>query len=272
MCDSWVSRSSVQVEWESGEERITTIPREHWNPNFQCSLEDDTDEDLGDSDDNLSDKDAFPEDEEDFGSEGEETGGELGEDDLDDSSDEMLDEMPDGKLAFSKEKDRMGTTIPLPGTAANQPRCKVAFEAGKTAKDFFDLVVPSTMIDEWVKCTNLSLNAFFEEDEAMEDSSEFTDFTQIPPNERKLFGKRCPAIARREIYGMLAIFLIMGVAHVRCSRDAYRWGYKWRHVGRRNGPKQMGYQRTSTHLLPSYTRVFQQHLHEPFFNRLHVTK
>eukprot|EP00976_Prorocentrum_cordatum_P051762 1045562-Prorocentrum_minimum.AAC.1 len=62
-----------------------------------------------------------------------------------------------------------------------------------------------------------------EEDEAMEDSSEFTDFTQIPPNERKLFGKRCPAIARREIYGMLAIFLIMGVAHVRCSRDAYRW-------------------------------------------------
>ena len=34
------------------------------------------------------------------------------EDDEDDSSsDDMLDEIPDGKLAFSKEKDVMGTTI-----------------------------------------------------------------------------------------------------------------------------------------------------------------
>eukprot|EP00976_Prorocentrum_cordatum_P104009 1193698-Prorocentrum_minimum.AAC.1 len=66
------------------------------------------------------------------------------------------------------------------------------------------MVISSPMIDTWVTYTDANMDLHF---------------AQGP---RKAYGKLRPRVERREILALLGIFIITGVARIRCSHRV--WG------------------------------------------------
>lgn len=95
--------------------------------------------------------------------------------------------------------------IPNPGFNREGVQCTVDFKPGKKVVDFFFMIFPLYLIDNWVKYTNENMTKYFGD------------------RPRVFHGKPCPDVQRREMLALIGIFLIVGVAHIRCLRDAYRY-------------------------------------------------
>ena len=94
-----------------------------------------------------------------------------------------------------------------PGWQKSPTSIKNKIQPGKSVIDFFFMVISSVMIDTWVAYTNANMDLHFAQ------------------GARRAYGKRCPPVERREILALLGIFLIMGIARIRCIRDAYRYAH-----------------------------------------------
>ena len=113
---------------------------------------------------------------------------------------EKLDE-----LHFGEEYDHTPLNeVPNPGFEREGVSCTIEFKKGKRVLDFFLMVIGMTLIRTWVKYTNENMAKHF------------------LGRPRKSQGKPCPPVEYREILAMLGIFLIVGVNHIRCLRDAWR--------------------------------------------------
>ena len=121
---------------------------------------------------------------------------------------ESVREEEEEPLRFGRENDGSPLRgIPFPGWHRHQQtECKVPLSAGKTAKDFLYMILPRTLVSDWVNYSNKNMDLFFEGKEGP----------------RKVYGKSCPRIKGRELLAILGIFLIMGCAHIDSLRDAYK--------------------------------------------------
>jgi hypothetical protein len=118
----------------------------------------------------------------------------------------------ESNIRFSEENVST-ENIPIPRRSATQTTCTLDLKPGKTGKsaaDFFFKVLPKPFLEEWVTYSNREMDLHF----------------QGQTTARKVYGKLCPHIKPREMYALLAIFLIMGVAHVSNVADCYRYRNK----------------------------------------------
>lgn len=111
--------------------------------------------------------------------------------------------------------------IPFPCRANEKSETRVPLGKGWTMTDFFFSVISEEeTITEWTANANKERAAHFLKQEALG-----------VVHGDKVHGKSCPLIHSRELKGLLAIFLIMGVAHVRNIGDAYRLDANLRNEG-----------------------------------------
>lgn len=128
-------------------------------------------------------------------------GDDAGDDDNEDCS----------KFQFAPKNQGLSQEIPIPGRVSEKSKTNVPFRPGMTPSDFLYSILPEDTLTEWTAYSNEERAAHFLKQDALGVDHGY-----------KVHGKPCPAILTREIKGMLAIFLIMGVAHVACLADAYR--------------------------------------------------
>jgi hypothetical protein len=119
------------------------------------------------------------------------------------------------------KKNDNNDEVPIPARASEMSKLRNPLSEGMAISDFFFAVLPAEQtVTKWTAYANEERTAYFLKLEALG-----------VVHGDKVNGKLCPVIETREVKAVLAIFLIMGVAHVKNIADAYRQDENLRNEG-----------------------------------------
>ncbi len=160
-------------------------------------------------------------------------GYELGEE-PDEAADIHLDHMVEEVVNSASEAtgywpdNEKGDSVPMPARLYERTKLnseKVQPSPGMGMKDFLYTVLGAeTTVDKWLAYSNTNMELYFKALRiiARENGTVF---------KRELYGRQCEKIKKREMEGMLAIFLIKGAMGVRSLEDAWKLNPNKRNAG-----------------------------------------